>query len=239
MASLDRWIRDNLVPPAMQVRRRVRREHQRGSPEFKLLTGLVRPGRCALDVGSYYGVWAYRMRELTDVVHAFEPHPMLHARLERAMGGQVQVHNVALSDRTGEAEFRIPHRDGGYSLPGGSLNPLATGEEFQALRVETARLDDFNIHSVGFIKIDVEGNESAVLAGGKDTIARDRPTMLIEIMEEHRGRAIGDLIAEVEALGYYAEALVLGELRPWKEGAGHGFGNKRGQIHNFVFRPRS
>jgi FkbM family methyltransferase len=240
--SLGRWLRDTLIPPSVHLRRRARRERRRGEPEFNLLTDFVVPGRTALDIGAYYGVWSHRMRELTQTVHAFEPHPVLYSRLERALAGRVTTHNLALSDQAGEAEFRVPRRGAGYSLPGGSLKALATGDDFISMTVKTARLDDLSIEDVGFMKIDVEGNEGAVLAGARRTIERDRPAMLVEIVEYQHARPVEELIGEVEAYGYDGFGFLGGVLTPWREidmDVHHRRpATPRDFIFNFAFRPR-
>lgn len=45
----------------------------------------------------------------------------------------------------------------------------------------TARLDDFELTNVGFIKIDVEGHELAVLRGASKTIEREQPNLMVEV----------------------------------------------------------
>lgn len=47
------------------------------------------------------------------------------------------------------------------------------------------RLDDIIKDDVGFIKIDVEGHELAVLKGATSLINRCRPVLLVECEERH------------------------------------------------------
>lgn len=47
------------------------------------------------------------------------------------------------------------------------------------------RLDDFSLPAIGFVKIEVEGHEEAVLQGGENLLRRDRPAYMIEIEERH------------------------------------------------------
>ena len=46
--------------------------------------------------------------------------------------------------------------------------------------VQTRTLDSFDLAECQFIKIDVEGHELEVLNGAKETLARCRPTVLVE-----------------------------------------------------------
>ena len=48
--------------------------------------------------------------------------------------------------------------------------------------VEVRTLDQFGLTDVRFIKADVEGSERAVLEGARATIARDRPSILLELL---------------------------------------------------------
>ena len=47
--------------------------------------------------------------------------------------------------------------------------------------VEMRRLDSFHLNHISFIKIDTENFEQEVLKGAAETIAKNRPVMLIEI----------------------------------------------------------
>jgi hypothetical protein len=49
-------------------------------------------------------------------------------------------------------------------------------------QVEVRTLDGFGFADVRFIKADVEGSEREVLDGARETIARDRPALLLELL---------------------------------------------------------
>ena len=51
------------------------------------------------------------------------------------------------------------------------------------LKVHMDRLDNVYSGTAGFIKIDVEGHEQAVLDGAVETIDRCRPRLLVEVDE--------------------------------------------------------
>ena len=68
--------------------------------------------------------------------------------------------------------------------------------------VHTVMLDDYEFDDVKFIKIDVEGHESAMIAGAEETLRRLRPTVLIEIEQCLNDRPIAELFERFESLGY-------------------------------------
>jgi hypothetical protein len=100
-------------------------------------------------------------------------------------------------------------------------------------------LDDLGLKDIGFIKIDVEGFESSVLAGALVTIARDRPSILIEIEEKHTKKPIEDSLQEVVALGYRGLFIRNGALHPLSafDPVAHHRQPTAGYVFNFLFLP--
>ncbi len=175
-------------------------------PEFSQLDQWVSRDRLALDVGSNLGLYAWRLRRLAREVHAFEPSPALANRLAVALPG-VHVHACALSDRNGQAKLIVPKRAGVTYHGWGTVeasNPLKAGLEtkVEAITVPTRPLDEFGLDDVGFIKIDVEGHELAVLTGAEQTLRRCRPTLLVEADDRHRPGAVETVRSFLTALGY-------------------------------------
>jgi FkbM family methyltransferase len=121
----------------------------------------------------------------------------------RCLSLPVRVEAVALSDTQGEAKLRILEKDLGRSTIE-SENSLEDpdGSARYEVAVPMRRLDDYALESVGFIKIDVEGHELAVLRGGLATIRRCFPTLLIEIEDRHKPNACKEVFDFLSALGY-------------------------------------
>jgi hypothetical protein len=100
------------------------------------------------------------------------------------LGRRARVHQLALSDQAGRAQFVVPLADDGTVLHlGGSLgHSEAPGGKSMRFDVELRTIDSFAFKDVRAIKIDVEGSELAVLAGARDTIRRDRPPLIVELL---------------------------------------------------------
>ncbi|MBV8393405.1 MAG: FkbM family methyltransferase [Alphaproteobacteria bacterium] len=157
-----------------------------GEVELHLLEFLCRRYADAIDVGANDGSYVHYMRRYAKHVIAYEPMPLLAASLRRKFpGNNVQVKEVALSDRKGSVGLRMPVVDGvvvsGCSTV--SSDASATYPGYQGIDVPMNRLDNDYRGQCGFIKIDVEGHEQAVLDGALGTIARCRPRLLVEVDE--------------------------------------------------------
>ena len=190
------------IPPRLRLAQRAWRSWLDGEAELHLIPRLCDPGRWSLDVGANNGVYSWHMARASAGVTAFEPQPR-HARfLAAALGPDVAVEQVALSDAGGDVRLRVPRRhmeDGRATIePGNAL----TGFDWYEITVPRRRLGDYPLPPVGMIKIDVEGHELAVVNGAAALLARDRPNLLIEAEERHRPNAVPTLCARLSGWEY-------------------------------------
>lgn len=235
-------LKNILLPPKRYIAHRARRELRRGERELGLLPFLVDPTRVALDIGANKGVWTWWLAGLVPRVYAYEPNPKLFSILRRNVADNVVAEQIALSDRAGRAELRIPYSAKGYSNQGASLSVTKVDGAYLGIEVETRRIDDLGIENIGFIKVDVEGFEHEVVQGGLDTIRANKPVMVIEIEEAHTKRNLVEMLGAIEALGYAAHALkgqVLTRVSQIDLDAHHrNCTDPADYIFNFVFLPR-
>jgi FkbM family methyltransferase len=173
-----------LTPPSLFYRRRISEETASGEPELALLQNLVPRGGTAIDAGANQGIFAYALAAIAGRVVAFEPNPDYAFFARWMLRGRAEVHELALSDAQGRATFYVPLSDEGAVLHfAGNLK--RTHSQFRNMKtyqVEVRTLDSFGFADVRFIKADVEGSEREVLDGARETIARDRPALLLELL---------------------------------------------------------
>ena len=200
-----------------------------------LLPLLAARNRVALDVGANKGVYTQALLRLTGAVHAFEPNPALIPWLSRLNDPRLTIHALALGARDGEAVLRVSlGRRGRPSKQGATLaDTPRTRSGAVELTTQVRRLDGLDLGDVGFIKIDVEGFEARVIEGARETIARCRPVMLIEIEQAHTGEPPETLIECIVGLGYGCCALEGGVLTDWRA-----VDLDRSRIFNWIFLPQ-
>jgi FkbM family methyltransferase len=195
------------------------RRNRRKDPALRTVDALVSRGDVVLDIGAAQGHFSSRMLDLVGaggVVHAFEPNPVHHRRLETLSRRRpLHLHPVGLSDHAGQATLHIPVVEGQAYVGWASLQ-ARPGTENQTFTVRTTRLDDVLDPSarVSFIKCDVEGHEDAVLHGAQALLARDRPVILIELEQRHRREPVLDALEFFAALGYQGWAVFRAGIRP-------------------------
>jgi FkbM family methyltransferase len=239
-SSVEERLRGALIPPSLYYILRARRELRRGESELQILPFLIDPTRISVDAGANKGVYTYWLERLSRHVYAYEPNPKMFKTLKSGVGIKATVNFAALSDQAGEFALRIPKTaQGRYSNQGASLNHNKVGDNYGEVMVETRRLDDEGLQNIGFIKIDVEGHEMAVLDGALETIKRDRPTLLIEMEQNHTGRAIEDDLKRVTDLGYHMLFLHRGVLKSGDvfDGEAHhrNASSRQDYVFNFIF----
>ncbi len=240
-SSLEERLLGALLPPRLYCRIRAHRERRRGEAELALLPFLCDAGRASVDIGANKGVYTYWLQRHSRHVYAYEPNPKIFRILARGVHGNVTLSPLALSDQSRTTTLRVPGSGGSYSNQRATLAPAKAGQEYGELAVESRRLDDERLEDISFIKIDVEGHELAVLSGASETLARERPVLLVEIEEIHSGRAIEDSLAAVTAYGYVGLVLIGGalcELGRFNPEAHHRSPTRRQDyVFNFIFLP--
>lgn len=177
----------HLAPEASRIQRLARLNRDEDEHLRRLLSFVLAADHNAIDIGAHGGSV---LRELCRVAPrgrhvAVEPIPRL-ARLLRRLYPQVDVLELALSDRSGEADFvhvtTLPSWSGLRRRP---YPPRVRDGDLEVLRVRTERLDD--VVPVGYVphlvKIDVEGGELDVLRGARRLLKTHRPIVVFELSQ--------------------------------------------------------
>jgi FkbM family methyltransferase len=170
--------------------------------ELPLMCAYLKPGMRAIDAGANDGVYTHAFASTGALVEAFEPQPSCAAVLEgyaRRHPG-VRVHAVALGSAAGDARLFVPMR--GMTPVTGHASLSETTRERVIHDVPVRTLDAYGFDRVGVIKIDVEGHEGDVIRGARQTIAANRPRLLVEIEQRHLTGPIAAVFREVTELGY-------------------------------------
>lgn len=170
---------------------------------LKLWRQLSRDADVVLDIGANTGLFALAAQAIRPDarVIAFEPSPRVVERLRANIAANrfpIEVEAVAASDANGEAIFFDFPGDHQYSA---SLDPGMGGTI--ETRVATVRIDDLlecrGIGRVDLVKLDVELHEPAVLRGMRHCLERDRPAILIEVLNDSKRREVEGAL---DGIGY-------------------------------------
>lgn len=244
-----------LLPQGVLNWREARYYGRYGEIEMHLVDLLCRRGEDAIDVGANFGGYVHFMQRHARRVIAFEPVPEFVRVLRAKFGDNVVVEPIALSNRVGEAMLYIPVISGVKVGGCSSLSSVAAAgyATRDVIRARVARLDDSYAGTVGFIKVDVEGHEQAVLEGAVETIRRCQPRLLIEIEERHSPGGtvrVSALLGELGYNGYYVHAGKLHDIEDFSVGrlqtpsrlpdmtaTLHGRCPLDDYVYNFIFLP--
>ena len=150
-----------------------------GARTARLMKAAITDGMNCIDVGCHLGSVLQKIVELSPRGRhiAVEPIPYKAAWLRQKFPA-VDVHQVALGEEEGPAEFFFNPRQSGFSglkahHPTGNTNKIT---------VACKRLDDLvpADRPIGFMKVDVEGGEYSALRGASRIVTGSRPVILFE-----------------------------------------------------------
>lgn len=135
-----------------------------------------------IDIGAHQGIILKEMLALAPhgKFFAFEPLPHLAKSLGKNFP-EIDVYELALSDKSEEIEFQYVVNDPAYS---GIRQRIydRPNPEIKKITMVTNQLDNIIPSDllISFIKIDIEGAEYLAMRGGIKTIQRSRPVIVFE-----------------------------------------------------------
>ncbi len=185
------------------------------------LQRLLKPDCVFFDIGANFGYYtvsvAARLKGCCQV-HAFEPNPttmqlLRHHITINGLENCAYTHDVAISDQAGEAQLATKAGNSG------GTHVVSSGEGTIPITIST--LDSFceqhGIAHIDAMKIDVEGFEERLLLGGRETLRRLQPMLVIEL-EPPRLRDKGStperVTTIIKELGYNLYVSHRKELKP-------------------------
>jgi FkbM family methyltransferase len=148
----------------------------------EVMKRVLSPASAAIDIGANRGsILHYIVDIAPNAVHyAIEPLPGFSKEL-RAAYPDVVVHECAVSDKSGGAEFNHVTNSPAYS---GLLERTYDRPDpiIEKIRVRLARLDDLipDDAPIDLIKIDIEGGEYHAMKGGSEIISHRKPVIVFE-----------------------------------------------------------
>lgn len=192
--------------------------------EFDSFVAACTPGMVLFDVGAHFGLFALAALHYGGpAARAVSVDPSVTA--ERMMLTQARLNG--LGDRWAVLRAAVGAADGEQDMvsvgvmTGGYLMPPSAGHTGRELtRVPTLSLDGLaaRFGRPTHVKIDVEGLEADVLAGGGKLLAGpDRPTLFVELhhqMIRDRGGDAGRPVQLMAGFGYRFEGTDGGPLDP-------------------------
>lgn len=123
----------------------------------------------AVQAGGHCGIWPVYLANAFESVYTFEPDYMnFRCLILNAFRHNVFAFNCFLGETAECRRMKIAPKSGSNKML------LSKGN------VPTVRLDDFNFDALDLLALDVEGTESYVLLGAKNTINRYKPIVLVE-----------------------------------------------------------
>ncbi len=172
--------------------------------------------RDVLDIGANIGFYTVLFGKLINdnrKVLSVEPTPNALKRLyknitENGITKKAGVYEGVVSDFVGDIEINTIEGREEYSSIGAMVHPSVSNEVVIKIKVGSSTVDrlvEMRKLDPGFIKIDVEGAEYAVLKGMKGVLLKNKPIILSELSNpllKKNGTSSQEVIGFIEGFGY-------------------------------------
>jgi FkbM family methyltransferase len=162
-----------------------------------------------LDGGANIGMFArYALEAGASRVVCFEPSPATRLALARNLAPYIEQDRVtvvskALWNEKGRALFALAEGDAGSNqvVQSDGVRGAETGIDVELSTIDL-EVADLGLSRVDFIKLDIEGAESAAIKGAALTLSRFRPT--VAVATEHTIDVLANNVAVLDAFATVA-----------------------------------
>jgi FkbM family methyltransferase len=154
---------------------------------LKIIELNVKEGNCCLDIGANVGAITLALAKAvgkSGLIYSFEPHPSFYNKLSDHIKINNLENNVFAINKGISSSNKNIFLEEDSRIEGKGNAGIVDFETINSYKIEAITLDQFvisyNLKSVNFIKIDVEGHEMEVINGCVETIKKFRPKILFE-----------------------------------------------------------
>ena len=182
-------------------------EGQYEREQLALLSKSVFPGlpksSACLDVGANIGNHSLHFSTHFDRVISFEPHPRNYALLavNAGLSDAITPLNLGASSEAGTVEITEDR----MNLAASSIE-RSDGRDGKTVSFDLVRIDDVpevrGCEAISFVKFDIEGHEAEAIKGARETIARHRPIVMLEVLSDEIANGTSASIEALRELGY-------------------------------------
>ena len=179
--------------------------------EVLLFAKLLKPGDTVIEVGANIGTHSVPLSRIIGAqgkILCIEPQQYIFQVLNANLAMNSVLNATTLSCIVSDDESTMRLSRNTYSEGGNagayevieSVEPL---DWFVPVRTIDSLVEQFQLNQVAMLKVDVEGMESQVLSGARETIERDRPILFFESNPSSDGKLLPEARQTMEWLGTF------------------------------------
>lgn len=206
----------------------------------RVFLALARETKTIIDVGANTGLFALMAAHVISNgrVIAFEPVPFIYGMLKSNVRlnklNNIHVEQIAIADHVGQSSLYVTRTHVG--IPTDSSLCHGFRDQVDEYHVVTTTLDEYvntnGLSKVDLLKIDVEAAEKKVIAGALQTLKRDFPFIICEVLEDIDHDFLQQTLQDLNYIFYH---ITPADLQKHKKLQGNLDGEKR----NYLFVPEN